>query len=460
MVQMVNPSSGIGVRITKKDDRRSGAAMTASGTALGSTGLVAGGVPGVREPNGLEVFNVRGSTKKQRQAIKNKQSFPHADPRGNLSPVNPANLRHNLKRVAPLPRAGILGFRANVHQGFITENQNKTGGDAYVRGVRSGKLDAEHKIVRGMRIGRRASYGLTGAGAALAYAGHRKSKMQKRQGDFERDSATALAGGATVAGIGHVVPAGLHRYERKYATSAKHHVLAAQRLHPAMGGLETLPAKAGAFGNIVKPAKQTMYPAIKDSEHRKMKTSEKIRGTSVKEQVGHHRGVAAQERHFAEVFNSTGKAIRRARNPGLAAAAAGGAGLLGSSSNRKMQAMGKSAQWGWQERKVSPVRATELGVGIASLSWGGSRLKMVGNLVARGAKQGGPLARGPKALEGVRNVTGRGSRMVGDRVPGFGTAASVVPSKLRPAAAAAAGAVLVNDAVPVRRSTFTPTRRF
>lgn len=567
------------------DRRRRGTGMAASGTVLTATGLAAGGIPGVREPKGLEVFNVRGSSKKQRRAIKNKEAFPHADPRGNLSLVHPANLRHNARKVLPLPKAGILGFRSSVHQGMIDHiDEHGHAPDepkpatAYDKGRLQGIHSAEKKVVHGMRVGRRATYGLTLGGAGLIAAGtHQRNKPSlakrdssrergaaagtagatggvlsgayvgartgssasisltdrainrdykiehghkpvlpknpkgwkwrvsgtvngkasfprrmaaaerglkggalvgaatlgtggylasrghkvntaKRDQRVENTSAAALYGGGTAAAVGHVVPRGLKRFRNKYAGSAKHHVLEAQKHVPELGGLETLPAKYGAYGEVRRKAKQTMYPATRGAavghaiEHSKAPASSK-------HAAGLHRATATQERHFVEVFDNTNKVVRRLRGPGLAVAGAGAAGMW--ASNPKHQAQfGKSVQWGWQERKVSPVRTTEAAVGVGSLAWGASRLQMAGPALRSGARMAGQdESVADRALESVRRVTGHGSREL-KRIPGAGSALAVIPSKMRPAAALAGGAALLAHAMPLHQSTFTPTRRF
>lgn len=562
--------NAVGKRASYDPQSNSGAAMAATGTTLSGVGLIAGGVPGVKEPDANRVWLLRGSTKKQRAAVRNKQAFPHPDPRGNKSPVHPRNAGHNVRQAAGLPRAGILGFRAKIHDEFIRENQGKRGGDAYVRGNRAGKLEAEEKIVRGMRTARRATYPVTLGGAALALAGSRKMKqngVEKRESSRERGavagtagataggavglyggvkygaeagvkvvnrnirrayekehgvrltgrqtvvggntfvrrlnglsrglkggaaigtsvagtagyrlargekvdkrdrvenaSAAALAGGGTVAGIGHAVPKGLNRFSRKYSNSAKQHVLAAQRLHPGMGGLETLPAKTDpVFGGVTKPAKSTMYPEKSDAELRRTREADKIRPAAVREQVGRHRGVAAQERHFAEVFDSTSRAVRRVRGPGLALAGAGATGLLASRDVRK-------AVYGVQERHTSRRRQAEFLAGGALAAYGLSRHRMLGPLTAYGARVAEKQGAKPEQVEavmsaaravtrGVRDKTGQGEAYL-RRVKALDDAIDAVPVGLRPVVATTAGVMLVNHARPVTRERFVPQGRY
>jgi hypothetical protein len=310
--------------VAKRADRRAqerqghrGAAMTGSGSVLAGTGVLAGGIPGAREPRSLNVWNLH----------------EHQETGRRTSGLGKAKI------IAPLPRAGILGFRANMHHDFITETNAKTGGSAYQQGKRAGQLKSEHSIVRGMRLGRRASYGLTAGGAALALAGHRRSqqsKVGKRDLNRGNASAAALGTGATVAGVSQAASTGLGRFGRKYGRSAQQHTLAAQRLAPHYGGLVVIPAKHNAFGQQVKPAKTTIKPEIPNWKVEAERYDRRIKGgAKVKAQVGHHRGVAAQERHFAEVFNNTARGFKRARNPALAVAGLGAAGLWGANGVHK-----------------------------------------------------------------------------------------------------------------------------
>lgn len=517
--------------------------MAGSGAVLGGTGLIAGGIPGAKEPNSLDIWNLRGVGR---------------------SRVGLSNVAHNGRVVAPQPRSGILGFRANMHDAYIEENKNKTHGNAYQRGMRGGKLEAEQKIVRGMRLGRRATHSLTLGGAALTAAGmHRMSnrpvkKRETRQrgavlgtsgaavggaagaiaglqggieggaalvnrridreypphlprprGDLlvrqvkaytrggklgaltgagavgtggyrlargkkvdkadqrrQDASAAAVGVGGTVAGIGHAVPKGLNRFSRSYSNSAKEHVLEAERLAPHFGGLKTLPPKVGAFGEVRRPAKETMYPANTDRELHASGAANRIKGgAKARAEVGRHRGIAAQERHFVEVFDNTGKVIRRVRGPGLALAGAGAAGLWASHQPRKVT---KSVQYGYQERKRSLTRTAEFAGGVALTAYGASRLRMVGQLVGYGARIAEKQGAKPEQVErvmsaaralgrGTRQVTGRGEAQA-RKVKALNDAISAVPYGLRAPVATAAGVMLASNARPTTRETFTPVR--
>lgn len=298
-------------------------AMVGAGTVAAGTGLLAGGVPGVKEPDALNIWNIRGK-------VRGTPLIKPADHRNVESRFSRSNLAHNAKILAPQPRAGILGFRAAAHQAFIDDSKNKKHGNAYVKGMRAGKLESEEKIVRGMRTARRATYPLTIGGIGLAAAGRHRQRVGKAASDrAKRWGGEAVGAGLTTAAVGHGVPEVLDRYSRRYADSAKAHTVAAQRLAPHFGGLKTTPAKISDFGVMTHPARQTIYPERTDRELAADKSADRIRTAATRATVGRHRGIAAQERHFVEVFDSTSRAVRRARGPGLALAGAGAAGLLG-----------------------------------------------------------------------------------------------------------------------------------
>lgn len=549
--------------------RRNGAAMAGSGAVLTGTGLVAGGIPFTKEPKAMEIFNVRG---RPRGHVPSGDS----DPRARKSRIHPANLGHNAKKVVPLPRTGILGFRSNIHDFYIRENQDKKKGNAYVQGMRSGKLEAEKQIVSGMRAARRATYPVTIGGAALTAAGlnrMRKDPVKKRETrergaaagtagaaagvaagarvgaeadrpvmrymrakmmrewektngrrsparDFDvkgwnmsmsgatpgkdpnfvrnsrvmsrsvkggaligagalgtagylaargkkvekrdtkrRDaSAAALGGGATLAGVGHYVPKGLDRYGRKYANSSIQHTLAARNLAPHFGGVKEIPAKIGEYGEVKRPSRLSMNPELTDAQLRepKRRAVERIKGgAKVREQVGRHRGLAAQERHFAEVFNATSRGVRRVRGPGLALAGAGATGLWASQDAKKSRVRKSQTQYGYQQTRLSKPRAVEAAAGLALIGYGGSRNGLVMRTLARGARTPGSnqinFKRAEKLRAAIEDTTGRGADMLKQRL-GTGY-------KLRNSEAIIGGGLLVNHAIPVRRKQFTPIQQ-
>lgn len=526
------------------DRSRSGAAMAGSGAVITGTGLLTGGIPGAKEPDKNGVWNLRGNGAREMASRK--------------------NIRHNLRQGAPLPRAGILGFRASAHAKVIDDINAKGPGQGYVQGNRAGKLEAEKKVLRGMRLARKATYPVTIGGAALTAAGlnrmnskpvkkrdrqrsaevgvagaaaggtaglyagvrggasvgsktvernikreyerannvklgarevpvgndlfSRRSKALMRgvkggallgtgtlgvagynvaRGDkihkaslSEENSAAALGTGAGLAGVGHFVPKKLDKYGRRYERSSIAHIKAAQKLAPGFGGVKSDPARTGAWGQTTRRARELMEPQKTDAQLNASNAADRIKGGRNSErakQVGYHRGVATNEKHFAEVFENTSRAVRRARTPGLLLAAAGAGGLMATSGNNRAKTkINKMAppQYGYQETRLSPMRATGTALGVALMGYGGSRNGMLARTLARGARTPGNrqtlYAQAEKARARVEDVTGTGAKMLKQKV-GSGY-------RLRNSEALLGGGALTYYSVPVHQKKFSPVR--
>lgn len=130
--------------------------------------------------------------------------------------------------------------------------------------------------------------------------------------------------------------------------------------------------------------------------------------------------------------------------------------------------VGKSVDYGYREQKVSARRAAQATAGTALLAWGGSRLKVLGPMAAHGVKlaeKHGGAKQADQALRiarqvgaQTRNVTGQGEQYL----RGYKRVANAidkVPAHLQPAVATAAGALLVQNARPVRTDRYTPIAR-
>lgn len=444
------------MRPVRKADRKAdrqhstGAAMTGSGAVVGTTGFAAGGLPGVREPNSHALSELSGDTVRQK--------------------VQPRNAVRNARKVVPVGRAGILGYRADAHASYMAKEKVKTHGSAYAQAHRAGKMEAEDKILPALRMARRGSHALTLGGAGLAALGiHRmgqESVRKSRQAD--NVSSGALAGGATLGAVGHYVPKGLRRLERKFETSATDHLQAAHVLAPHVGGAKPKGDFQPPTGR--RSAKPSMHPQFEDHDLAWRKAGDGRRfkgGVETAQQVARHRGIAAQERHFAEAFRDTASGIRRLRGPGLAAAGAGAAGLAASHST-KGQRISKAVSFGYQEKQINPRRAAEAGGGAVLLGWGAPRLRSVnakaGMLAQRGEEHLGWNQKQSETAYGLITRTARATKKATQPVGPFlrqsshvGHLIDAVPKRLRPIVSVAGGGALIVHATPVRQKTFIRT---
>lgn len=110
--------------------------------------------------------------------------------------------------------------------------------------------------------------------------------------------------------------------------------------------------------------------------------------------------------------------------------------------------------YGYNSRRVSPVRATEAAIGLGLLGYGGSRTKILTSTLKVGQRVGNhrsAYARAEKARQAVEQRTGRGAAMI-SRNLGTGI-------RLRPIEATVGGGFVLNDALPIRRQQFTPVQR-
>lgn len=129
----------------------------------------------------------------------------------------------------------------------------------------------------------------------------------------------------------------------------------------------------------------------------------------------------------------------------------------------------KAVTYGYMEERRNKQR-TAYQVGGAALAAGGAAHLQVGRAVARGQRYADASGRGKQYRQGadvvrrgrnqVRNVSGQAVTGLRSRVPGFGTALSVIPPKLRPHAAIGGGALLAARGTPAHDERFVPTGRW
>lgn len=259
---------------------------------------------------------------------------------------------------------------------------------------------------------------LTGTGGlGTATELHRKGKR-----DEARDAAAAAAGGW--AGQGIYQGTG---YGAKWRAQAKKEPLASRAQRDK--ALKSVKRKHGAY----TPAMERHFP----SSLPEFRTHRVLGWT--------HRG-------------RTGTAL------GTATTLGGSAVAIRANERKKVS---KAREYGYRERTLSPVRATEGVAGVSLLAWGGSRLPLSGAAAygQRLADRHGGGKEAAAALELARSigtrahaVTGHGEQLARG-VKGLDRAIDKVPANLRPSVAVAAGALLVARARPVHNERFVAERR-
>lgn len=278
-----------------------GAAIAAAGGVTAGTGLAAGGVPG-----GKSDFSAIMDLKKPEK-------------KGVKGAVKAVKDNRHVARVAP---GGILGFRSSAHRGGLygfglqrLEDKTKpakTAHEAFFQGRNAGKIKPEKQILRHMSRGKKAAgAALIGGAGAMGYGARQARDSVNKSERSDKYNGALLGGGAATAGVSHGASSLLGSQKKKWEGRAIVHTDAAGTLVPKI---------AGRKGN-------SMYPAISDGEIKR--NPQLLEGTKKKtaRKAGALRGAAVQERHFAEVYGSTQKVVRRGRTPGLIAAAAGAGGL-------------------------------------------------------------------------------------------------------------------------------------
>lgn len=305
-----------GKRTVAKADRKkkrdySGAAV-GTGTVVGATGLVGGGVPGARPDSG-RLAQARGGKHTKTELT-----------------------RH----IVSGTRGGIFGYREDAHRRFLN-NQNErlknwkphNRGNAFERGRELGKTIPERTIIRHMKTGRTASNVALGGGAALVGGGlymrkKNKQRVSKAKNDnYKFRSDAMIAGGATTAAGSAVGSAALDYQGKKWSKRSQTNVARAQKMVPKTGGYEVIETKRGGVRNIRRS--RNRVPDVKPNRSTGdiiWNHKEALAGRSKKKaaKVGQLRGIATQDRYFASVYGNTARSVRRLGvGGGLAVAGAG-----------------------------------------------------------------------------------------------------------------------------------------
>lgn len=269
-------------------------------------------------------------------------------------------MRRAAKRVktqaqaAKLTPGGILGFRTGIHEfgtGYLKEkaSQDKKAkrtspestARAYDRGVTTGRIGQENKIISGMKAGRKFSHGALAAGVGTAGYGIYRSKKESVKKSDARTRSDKYAGTLVgVGGSGAAISQGtsmyLNRHYKKYSAKSGQNIDRAGKLAPRTAGRE-----GDDMGRSLKRMDKykkkhpgadwpkTMYPKVTDQQI-ESNPKKYFKGVDHKttEKVGRLRGQAAEQRHYAEVFQNTAKTVKRFRTPSLALGAAGVGGVI------------------------------------------------------------------------------------------------------------------------------------
>lgn len=309
----------------KSSDKRhaQGSAIAGAGAVTAGTGLIAGGVPGVK-----------GSYK-------------------DIERMKKPGLKNKIRGGAKLGGGGVLGFRSAFHEGGVkwferVEDQkskikNPTPSQTFTRARNQGKIAPELKVLRHLSGAKKAAgAALVGGSAATAAGIHRaKSEVRKDQRRGQTYNAALAGAGATGAAVSTGTGALLGHQEKKWARRASHSIDEAGRLIPSMAGRKNPTVTDKQYARQVKrhpgqPFPKSMYPVHSDAEMAR-NPKKYLHGVDheTARKAGRLRGEAAQATHFAEVYGDTAKVVRRFRGPSAVVGTVAAGGLLASRNKKK-----------------------------------------------------------------------------------------------------------------------------
>jgi hypothetical protein len=301
--------------LKKKDHSASGATIAAGGATAAGAGVLGGGIPGTRaNADKLASWKASGSG----------EGF-----KGRVSTA-----RAKAPTVRALP-GGVFGYRTSAHRGFNTEvkadearhaGTTTTRVNHFQRGKHWGKVKPEEDIIRHLKVGRAgATAALVGGTGAAVYGVKRmqgKQPVKKSQRDSDKFHGALLGGGSAAAATSVGGARLLEHQGRKWSTRSATSLHEAGKIVPNMAGYTSGPHPKG------NPRVPDVSPRVGDTkivnEHKRI-----LAGKSKKqvEAAGRLRGDATQARYFAGVYGKTALQARKVRNPALAAAGVGAAGL-------------------------------------------------------------------------------------------------------------------------------------
>src|SRR5204863_3368921 len=138
---------------------------------------------------------------------------------------------------------GEFGYRTNAHKTF--SNFSLAGGRSgesraahHEHGIKAGKLAAEDKIIRHLKVGRRASTAALVGGTSAAVYGVRRAQGKKTFGKADDKRGKAVSGaalgvGGATAGIGLGAEKALGHQGKKWITQGIEHTRTATQIVPS-----------------------------------------------------------------------------------------------------------------------------------------------------------------------------------------------------------------------------------
>jgi len=310
-------------KTSKQNRQAQGGAIAGAGAVTAGTGLIAGGVPGVRGSY-KDVERLKEGTKAQK-----------------------------VRGAAKLGGGGILGYRRAFHEGGVkwfervegnkSKIKNPSPSQAFTRSRNQAKIAPELKVMRHMAGAKKAAgAALIGGSAATAYGVHRmKGEVRKDHRRGQNYNATLAGAGATGAGVTTGAGALLGHQAKKWEGRASHSIDEAGRLVPSMAGRKDPTVTDKQYAKQVKkhpgqPFPKSMYPVHSDAEMAR-DPKKYLSGVShsTAKKAGALRGHAAQATHFAEVYGDTAKVVRRFRGPSAVVGTVAAGGLLAGRNKRK-----------------------------------------------------------------------------------------------------------------------------
>jgi hypothetical protein len=340
----------------KRRKNQAAAAIGGGGTAAG-IGLIAGGVPGAK-PDFQSVNDIGIDPKKMAASARSGGAEDPEDkalkrPRNTVRAVRDKKIPSRTHAAWKTGKGGILGFREDAHRYHIRELQNKADDvdnwkpegtekwlKNYTGGVYEGQINAERKVLRNLKTGKRAANvaAVGGVGAVAYGVKHRNDRVSKKVND-SKERATA-ATGASVVGASYGAGRVLDSQGEKWADRTRGYLDDAERLVPGTGKykeFERTNKKGKATGSNIPEIKPTSHTwDAKDAAAKGEPSPLHGNSNEVLNRVGELRGRAMKGAYFANTYGDNAVAVRRIGVPaGIAVAGAGAVGVAYKNKKRR-----------------------------------------------------------------------------------------------------------------------------